>query len=236
MTMSSSKNTIEAEIHPRIFKIRSADNIERPATINSVPGRKVYGERLVTINNVEYRLWDPKRSKLAAVILNGIPSMPIKEGAKVLYLGASTGTTPSHVADIVGDNGVVYAVEFAPRVARNLIAIANDNENLHPIVGDARKPQDYEPYVTDVDVIYCDVAQPNQTEILADNADAFLKEGGSFLFAIKARSIDSAKDPEEIFAIQVASLEKRGYEVKDVRSLMPYDKDHAFVLGKKPEK
>ena len=50
----------------------------------------------------EYRVWNPFRSKLAAAILGGVDKIHMKPGAKVLYLGAASGTTVSHVSDIVG--------------------------------------------------------------------------------------------------------------------------------------
>ena len=54
------------------------------------------------IGKIEYRVWNPFRSKLAAAILGGVDKIHIKPGSKVLYLGAASGTTVSHVADIVG--------------------------------------------------------------------------------------------------------------------------------------
>lgn len=51
---------------------------------------------------IEYRVWNPFRSKLGAAILGGVDQIHIKPGAKVLYLGAASGTTVSHVSDIVG--------------------------------------------------------------------------------------------------------------------------------------
>ena len=50
----------------------------------------------------EYRAWNPFRSKLAAAIVGGIEHIHMKPGSKVLYLGAASGTTVSHVSDLVG--------------------------------------------------------------------------------------------------------------------------------------
>ncbi|TRZ06205.1 hypothetical protein HGM15179_020902 [Zosterops borbonicus] len=75
-------------------------------TRNLVPGESVYGEKRISVEDgdtsVEYRAWNPFRSKLAAAILGGIDQIHIRPGAKVLYLGAASGTTVSHVSDIVG--------------------------------------------------------------------------------------------------------------------------------------
>lgn len=59
---------------------------------------------------VEYRVWNPFRSKLAAGILGGVEDIYIAPGKKVLYLGAASGTSVSHVADIVGPVSVAVMV------------------------------------------------------------------------------------------------------------------------------
>ena len=71
------------------------------ATKNLTPGISVYGEELIKEDD-EYRVWNPFRSKLAAAILGGVDQIHMQPGSKVLYLGAASGTTVSHVADIVG--------------------------------------------------------------------------------------------------------------------------------------
>ena len=177
------------------------------------PGHRVYGEQLVKVKGVEYRIWNPYRSKLAAAILKGLSQSPIKSGEKVLYLGAATGTTASHVGDIVGRSGRVYCVEFSHRVMRELINVCNVRKNLIPILADARKPSFYKAIVPKVDGIYCDVAQPDQARILADNADVFLKPGGWILIAIKARSIDVKRPSEEIIEEQISDMKQRGIKV-----------------------
>jgi fibrillarin-like pre-rRNA processing protein len=109
------------ERHYGVYIIRFEDGSERLATRNLTPGKRVYGERLVKWNGVEYREWNPYRSKLAAAIANGLKFVPIQEGTHVLYLGAASGTTPSHISDIVGEKGLIYAVEFSPRVFREFM-------------------------------------------------------------------------------------------------------------------
>ena len=94
---------------------------EKLATKNYVPGNSVYGEHLQRSSNSEFRIWDPYRSKLAASIINGLKNIPINSGSTILYLGSSTGTTPSHVSDIVGKTGLLFCVEISSRVARDFI-------------------------------------------------------------------------------------------------------------------
>ena len=90
----------------------------------------------------------------------------IGPGSKVLYLGAASGTTVSHVSDIIGPTGVVYGVEFSHRVGRDLVNMAKKRTNIIPIIHDARKPQDYRFLVGMVDVVFADVAQPDQARII----------------------------------------------------------------------
>lgn len=202
------------------------------ATINLAPTIQVYGEKLIKIEGVEYRLWDPFRSKLGAALLKGLKRMPISEGVKVLYLGAGSGTTVSHVSDIVGKNGIVYSVEFGPRVMREFIKrVSSFRKNVIPILADARFPESYLPYVDEVDVIYCDIAQPDQARILSDNADFYLKKGGSTMLAVKARSIDVSRKPVEIFKEEAKVLESRGFKIEAMIKLEPFDKDHVMILS-----
>jgi len=197
-------------------------------TRNLAPGKRVYNEDLVQRDGVEYRTWDPFRSKLAAAILKGMPEDKIKEGDRVLYLGASTGTTASHISDIVGPEGLVIGVEFAPRVAREFVEnVARERKNVIPFVADARDPSRYS--VTRVDVVYCDIAQPDQTEIAIANCSGLLRKGGRLLLAVKARSIDVLKDPELVYEEERRKLVKAGFRVELIVDLSPFEKDHVLI-------
>ncbi|MUM63894.1 fibrillarin-like rRNA/tRNA 2'-O-methyltransferase [Acidianus infernus] len=230
--MSESIKSVKETKMENVFECEYEDGTTRLCTKNLAPGYSVYGERLIKYNGIEYREWNAFRSKLAGAILKGLKENPVKKGVKVLYLGAASGTTPSHVSDIVEKEGKVYGVEFSPRVVRELILVAQRRPNLFPILADARFPQSYMPLIENVDVLYVDIAQPDQTDIAIYNAKIFLKEGGSLLLAIKARSIDVTKNPEEIFKEEASKLERSNFDVKQVINLDPYDKDHAMVLAR----
>lgn len=198
------------------------------ATKNAVPGKRVYGEKLVRTEGQEFRLWDAFRSKLAGAMKKGLKNFPFKSGSKILYLGASTGTTISHLSDIVGKDGEIYAVELAHQCMKSLLALCELRENIIPIHGDARKPEEYED-VGKVDIIYQDVAQPDQDDILILNAEMFLKKGGIAMFCIKSQSIDVTKKPQDVFDAVVKKLEQK-FEVLESMKLEPFDKDHLFVV------
>ena len=227
---------IDVRPHPRFPAIYIAtleDGSQRLATKNLAVGRAVYGERLVESKGVEYRVWDPYRSKLAAAILKGLQTVPIQPGNKVLYLGAASGTTASHVSDVVGETGHVFCVEFASRSIRELVNnVCSFRANMSPILADARFPERYSTIVGKVDDIYCDIAQPEQAKILADNADLFLKENGWAMLAVKSQSIDVTKKPAEVYRQEIDVLKRRGFSINEVVQLEPYDKAHAMIVSK----
>jgi len=208
---------------------------EKILTKNRVPGKSVYGEPLITIKGEEYRVWDPRRSKLCAAIKNGLKTWAFKEGVYVLYLGIAEGTTASHISDVIGDDGVILGIDVSPRVMPKLMKVAEERGNILPVLADANHPEEYAEYVKElgrIDVLYEDVAQPNQAEILIKNAK-FLRPGGYAYFAVKARSIDVTKDPEEIFDSVEEKL-KKTFKILERIRLEPYEKDHAmFVLKKR---
>ena len=208
------------------------DGQKRLATENYVEGNTVYGEKLYKKSKIEYRIWDPFRSKLAAALYIGLDVFPITHGTKVLYLGASTGTTVSHISDIVGYNGLVFAVEHASRVARDFLdRVANFRKNVIPILQDARHPKQYFSVYGKVDVVYSDIAQPDQTEIAIANCQAFLKDGGYLFLVIKTRSIDVTQAPKNVIQSETKKLQK-DFDVIQSMTLEPYDKDHGLVIAK----
>ena len=213
------------------FWIKS-EGEQKISTENLVPGNQVYKEKLIIKKGIEYRLWDPFRSKLAASIMNGLVNFPFKNKTKVLYLGASTGTTVSHVSDIVGPSGLIFAVEHASRVARDFLdRVATHRSNIMPILQDARKPKEYFSVFGKVDVVYVDIAQPDQTKIAIDNCDMFLKKDGFLFLVIKTRSIDVTKAPKRIIEEEIEKLREK-FEILESIDLHPYDKDHAMVIAK----
>ncbi len=201
------------------------------ATRNLTPGISVYGEELIT-EDVEYRLWNPRRSKLSAAILNGLKNLDIKNDDKVLYLGASTGTTVSHISDIAY-NGRIYAVEFSPVTAKKLTRLSRQRHNIYPILGDATKPKEYMNMVENVDFLYCDVAQPTQSELFMKNMNLFSKDNTLGMITIKARSIDVVQKPKKIFKQEEKKFKEKGFKIIEKVKLEPYEKDHiAFLVEK----
>lgn len=215
-----------------VYVVELNDGSLRIATKNLVPGQRVYGERLFKYGDVEYREWNPYRSKLAGALLKGLEEIPVKEGDKILYLGIASGTTASHISDIIGANGIIYGVEFAPRVLRDLLAVVRERKNINPILADARFPEKYRALIDSVNGLYADVAQPDQASIVVRNAKLFLEEGGYLLLAIKARSIDVTLEPSDIYRKEINTLIEGGFEIIDVVHLDPFDRDHAMVYAR----
>ncbi|MBQ6218745.1 MAG: fibrillarin-like rRNA/tRNA 2'-O-methyltransferase [Methanosphaera sp.] len=202
------------------------------ATVNLTPGVQVYQEKLLEYEDKELRLWNPRRSKLAASIIKGLHTFPFKKDSKVLYLGASAGTTPSHISDICTD-GRIYCIEFSPTMMRDFLEVSKKRENLIPLLEDATRPHNYQHLLEKTDIIYSDVAQATQTKLFLDNFKLFAKKDCIGILMIKARSIDVTMKPNEIFKQEKKKLKEGGLKVIEEIKLEPYEKDHiAFICEK----
>ncbi|MBN1678203.1 MAG: fibrillarin-like rRNA/tRNA 2'-O-methyltransferase [Candidatus Thermoplasmatota archaeon] len=200
----------------------------RLLTVNAAPGKDVYGEELVKVGGTEYRVWDPYRSKLAAALLLGAKGMGIDRSTKVLYLGAASGTTSSHLSDIVVD-GMVHCVEFSERSFRDLVRVCETRKNMIPILADANEPEEYAHMIEGVEFVYQDIAQRNQVDIFVRNMVAFEAERGVLM--LKSRSVDVNRPPREVFSDVRKALLSRGLRIKGLVLLEKYSKDHAcFVV------
>jgi fibrillarin-like pre-rRNA processing protein len=209
-----------------IFQIDS-----KIATINLVPGYRSANEELVKVSDVEYRIWDPYTSKPCAAFKKGLKVFPIHKGQKILYLGFASGKTGSFFSDIIGKEGVIYAVEISERVLREAIPMAERRGNIICILNDARLPERYENIVVEkVDVVYCDIADPQEVEVFIRNCKKFLKKNGYGMIAVKSRSIDAVKGPKLIYQEAVKKLEQNNFKILDFVTLDPYEKDHAFIV------
>lgn len=215
------------EISPAVF--RDGTHL---FTANLVLGTRVYGEKLVRHSSEELREWAPERSKLAAALTKGMREMPITKRSKVLYLGASTGTTISHISDIVGKDGIVYAVEFSERVFHPLLGLAKERKNIVPLLADARKPELYF-WVEECDLVYCDVADPQQTALFVRNCGEFLKKDCHGLLAVKSQSIDVTKLPQQVYQEEARELKKEGFTITQIIDLEPYEQKHAMIVVRK---
>nr|MDO8119346.1 fibrillarin-like rRNA/tRNA 2'-O-methyltransferase [Candidatus Sigynarchaeota archaeon] len=231
----SQKNDFFVNPHPKFGGIYliNQETSELIGTKNIDVGTSVYGEKIFkgTADREEYREWNPYRSKLCAYFKKNGKEFPFTPGSVVLYLGAANGTTVSHVSDFL-PKGRIYAVEFSARSLRELVQRLANRKNVIPMLADATRPLDYRSLIPEqVDVIYQDVAQPEQAKILIDNARIFLKPGGHFYITIKARSIDVAKDPEVIFQKERALLQRNGCTILDERDIAPFSEDHVMMVG-----
>jgi fibrillarin-like pre-rRNA processing protein len=214
----------------RIFEVYT-DKSGRLYTLNLTPGKRVYDEQLVKQNNIEYREWEGYGSKLASAILNGCKNIFLRKGDVVLYLGSASGTTVSHVSDIAGKEGLVFAVDVSARVMRDLIFNCEGRKNIAPILADANHTKELIERVNIADIIYQDIAQRDQVEILLKNINMFLKKDGYAIIAIKARSVDVTRQPKQIFKEVREKLEKE-LTIVDYRTLEPYQKDHCMFICK----
>jgi fibrillarin-like pre-rRNA processing protein len=209
----------------RVFKKQNKLFTEN---LKTCKGMKVYNEKLISYKGKEFRSWNPYRSKFAAALLNGLKNINITESSKVLYLGAATGTTVSHISDIVKD-GVIYAIENSPVATKHLLELSQKRENIIPLLADANHPDRYSSMVPPVDLIYQDISQRNQAEIFIHNAKRYLKKGGWGIIMVKARSIDVSLKPTKAYELVANKLKEQKLKIVDTINLVPYEKDHAAI-------
>lgn len=211
------------EIQPGIYS--KGDKIFTQAASEN----PVYGEKFIEEDGRMFREWNPNRSKAGAAVKNGV-ELELNPDMEVLYLGAASGTTVSHFSDILKE-GFIFAVEYSDTVIRDLVHVAEERENIAPILANARKPEEYEELVEEVDLVFQDISQKDQPEIFIRNVEKYLKEDGIALIAVKAQSISSSRPAEEVFEEVKGKLAEK-FEIKDEELLEPYETDHLFLKMK----
>jgi fibrillarin-like pre-rRNA processing protein len=198
-------------------------------TANADPGHKVYGEELRVEGGVEYRAWDPFRSKLAALLLRSAPDELFREVRRVLYLGGAHGTTVSHLSDAL-PRAEIFVIEKSPSSFGPLLALARRRSSLFPILADAQLPERYQADVGVVDLLYQDVAQRNQTRIFLENAQAMLAREGRGILMLKVRSVTQSRRAEAVAAEARQQLAEGGWKVRAPVDLAPFSREHVALL------
>jgi len=198
-------------------------------SLNAVESHVVYGERLYHFSQKEYREWNVMRSKLGAGIKKGIENFGIKRDSLCLYLGAASGTTVSHVSDIL-DQGFVFAVEFSAQPFSKLLNEAKLRSNVIPILSDANKTENYLEIVPQVDIVFQDISQKNQVFIFIENMKRYMKKEGYGYLSLKCKSIDVTRRNKEILDESEELLKDNGFTVIKSISLAPFEKDHYLTI------
>ena len=209
-----------------VYKYKNKIFTENPSYCKRI---KVYDEKIIKYRNKEYRSWNPYKSKLSAAIHNGLNKVELSEDSEILYLGAATGTTISHLSDIV-NNGIIYSVEKSPFAIKKLLKLCKQRKNIIPIMSDANNPESYNATVPIVDFIYQDISQRNQDEIFINNIKKYLKTKGQGIIMIKARSIDVSLKPKIVYDRIIAKLKSNKFKIIDIIDLSQYEKDHASIV------
>lgn len=209
-----------------VYKYKNKIFTENPSYCKRI---KVYDEKIIKYRNKEYRSWNPYKSKLSAAIHNGLNKVELSEDSEILYLGAATGTTISHLSDIV-NNGIIYSVEKSPFAIKKLLKLCKQRKNIIPIMSDANNPESYNATVPIVDFIYQDISQRNQDEIFINNIKKYLKTKGQGIIMIKARSIDVSLKPKIVYDRIIAKLKSNKFKIIDIIDLSHYEKDHASIV------
>ncbi len=183
----------------------------------------VYGEKVIKERSGYMHFWNPTRSKLSAAMHLKLRNFPFKD-SRVLYLGASTGTTVSHVSDIAKD---VWAVEISPISMRKLVSLSERRENIYPILEDARNVEKFGIYVDSVDVLYQDISQRDQVDIFIKNMEFFNPNFG--ILMLKTRTIDMRKSPKEIMKKTKRTIEEV-FRIEEIINISRFQKDHYALV------
>jgi len=197
-------------------------------TVNRNPGTRVYGEALSVVDGVEYRAWDPFRSKLAALLLKGAPAELLGQPRTVLYLGAAHGTTASHLSDLWPD-ATIFAIEKSPTSFAPLLALARTRPGLIPILADAQLPERYQADVGAVDLLYQDIAQRNQAGIFVENSRACLAPGGRGILMLKVRSVTQQRPTATVVREARSTLLTGHLTVWFESALAPFSREHVTL-------
>ena len=201
-------------------------------TENLNPGKRVYDERLYRDRGIEYREWSTTKSKVGAALAKNVCPLKLNKGDYILYLGVASGTTASHLSDIVGDKGLIFGLDVSSRVLRELYFLAHKRKNIIPILADCALPDTYTKKICKVDFLIQDISQKSQVGIFLKNLK-FLKKGGRAFLSIKARSIDVTKQPRKIFEMVRRQLLEAKMNIIDYKTLDPLELDHCvFVIEK----
>lgn len=216
----------------KLFEIYQEAKGRRIFTKSILPGYSHFDERLTKDDGEEFREFDPTHSKLAAAIMKGCTNIAIRKNDVVLYLGISHGYTSSFISDIIGKEGIIFGIDPAPRVIRDLVFLAEKRKNIIPLLADANHPETYAERVCQADIVYQDIAQKNQADIFLRNCQLYLKKGGYGLLAVKARSINVKRKSKDIFEEVRRELEKT-MTVIDYKILEPFEMDHCMIIVKK---
>ncbi len=214
---------------PRLLRSTHGDRTDLwTQTVGAPP--PVYGERWTDLGDRALRAFEPGRSKLAAGLARGWTGALPSSSESWLYLGAASGTTASHLADLVGPGGRVYAVERSPRPFARLLALGERWPNLLPVLADAREPRSFAPLVPEVRGLYADIAQPDQVAIVRANAELFLDgPGARLLLALKTASMGRERDPAGHLAAATTELGTE-FDLASAVKLDPFHRGH-FLLG-----
>ncbi|KAK2439289.1 rRNA 2'-O-methyltransferase fibrillarin [Trifolium repens] len=186
---------------------------------------------------VEYRQWDPFKSRLAAAILSGDAQniLWIEPGSRVLVIysrdDAHFGITISHISDIVGPKGMVYVVEPSESNRDSLLYMADKRSNIVPIAH-SYSAWHYRMLINFVDVLFAAPDRRLEVEVRMTflNAIHFLKTGGHYVLYVQGNCIESTNRGDPIFNSLTKADRVQFQRMKQV-TLEPFDSDHEYVSG-----
>ena len=187
-----------------------------------------YGEKVIKHGNLYLREWSPNNSKISAAMKKGF-KLNLKDNSNVLYVGCSSGTTLSHIADIV-TKGDIITNDVSMESMIGLLSLLKIKKNIIPILSDFRTlPENKELSKEKFDFVFQDVSQKDQTDVFIEIVKKFLTKGGQAAISLKTRSIDSSKSPKQVLVKESEKIRKAGLKILKTLDLEPFEKEHYFL-------
>ena len=212
-------------------------------TKNAVKGISVRGERRRREGKIEWRNWDPNKSKIAASILKTKNNPEIflpKTGSTCLYLGSSMGGTVSHIHDIVcgsnnHHNGQIVAVDISPRMIKDMTTLSEIRDGIFPVLADARIVGQIAPFLRNhADWIHQDLSIADQAHTFVKIISNLLSSKGIGILSLKAASERSSEgDDNSRFLKAQKIIMDSGIRILERINISSFEDQHeVFVCSK----
>jgi len=188
---------------------------------------KWYGEEVIKKEDYYLREWSPFSSKISAAIKKGFV-LPDLKNKNILYLGASTGTTVSHLSDL--EPKAIVGVDISSSTMLPFLELVKKRDNIFPLLFDAGHLEDCKILKKEkFDFVFQDIAQKNMISTFINNLNLFASKGVHAI-ALKTNSIDTTKTPKQVLDASVKLLESANIKVDKIYDLNPFEKNHYFIV------
>ena len=162
--------------------------------------------------------------------------LPLKSGSVALDLACGRGLYSTFLSDIVGDNGLIYAVDLWEEGLRSLQneIEAKNITNILPLIGNATEAIEIDDYSVDVCLmatVLHDFEEMNSSGAVLRQVKSILKSGGH-LAVIEFKKIDGPPGPPLKIRLSEDETKKivNGYGFKTVTTVDVGDHNYLVLF------